>query len=158
MNSTMTSFTPKDHMFSKQQKLITNQLLKKRIAELDRMKYPTDYKINNRVNENHLDEIQSQLSEMKTKSPNNFMNRRNISLNNSDDKNYQHSTLSNLNKAKLDYNLALDSRSRATNSCLAGRKFIRREMDYGNPRYAASRQSSFCGNLITGRHTTDGFY
>ena len=31
-------------------------------------------------------------------------------------------------------------------------------MDYGNPRYAASKKSSYCGNLIGGRHTTDGFY
>ena len=58
MNSTMTSFTPKDHMFSKQHKTMTNQLLKKRIAELDRMKFPTDFKgIKRGVNENHLDEI-----------------------------------------------------------------------------------------------------
>ena len=31
-------------------------------------------------------------------------------------------------------------------------------MDFGNPRYAASRKSSFCGGLINGRHTLDGYY
>jgi hypothetical protein len=46
-----------------------------------------------------------------------------------------------------------------TKSCLGGnKKFIKREMDFGNPRYAASRKSSLCGGLINGRHTLDGFY
>jgi hypothetical protein len=51
----MTSFTPKDHTYSKKQKLITNQMMKTKLAELDRLKFPTDYK--KRINEDHLDEI-----------------------------------------------------------------------------------------------------
>lgn len=56
-NTTMTSFTPKDHSYSKKQKLMTNQLMKTKLAELDRLKFPTDYKIKKRINEDHLDEI-----------------------------------------------------------------------------------------------------
>ena len=60
---------------------MTNQLMKTKLAELDRLKFPTDYKIKKRINEDHLDEIQSQLSDMKMKSPTNFMNKRNRSHN-----------------------------------------------------------------------------
>ena len=38
------------------------------------------------------------------------------------------------------------------------KKFIKREMDFGNPRFAASRASSHVGGLLNGRHTADGFY
>ena len=31
-------------------------------------------------------------------------------------------------------------------------------MDFGNPRFAASKASSIAGGLINGRHTVDGFY
>ena len=31
-------------------------------------------------------------------------------------------------------------------------------MDMGNPRYAASKKSSFLGGLVNGRHTQDGYY
>ena len=52
-----------------------------------------------------------------------------------------------------------DTRSRLANSCLSGtKKFIKREMDFGNQRFAASRASSIAGGLINGRHTVDGFY
>jgi len=44
------------------------------------------------------------------------------------------------------------------NASIDGRKFIKREMDFGNPRYAASRASSIVGGLLNGRHTADGFY
>lgn len=57
LHTNMTSFTPKDHSYSNKQKLIYNQTMKQRLAELDRLKYPTDYK--KRINEDHLDEIQS---------------------------------------------------------------------------------------------------
>jgi len=53
----MTSFTPKDNAYSKNQRLITNQTMKKRLAELDRMKNTTDYKKRTKFNEDHLDEI-----------------------------------------------------------------------------------------------------
>ena len=55
--------------------------------------------------------------------------------------------------------MASETRSRAAASCLDGsKKFIRREMDFGNPRFAASKASSIAGGLINGRHTVDGFY
>jgi hypothetical protein len=55
--------------------------------------------------------------------------------------------------------MAGETRSRLANSCLSGKqKFIRREMDFGNQRFAASRASSIAGGLINGRHTVDGFY
>ena len=47
------------------------------------------------------------------------------------------------------------------NSCLDGKskkKYIKREIDFGNPRFAASKASSQAGGLINGRHTVDGFY
>ena len=52
----MTSFTGKDHSWSKTQKIINNQLLEKRIAELDRLKNPIN-KNKNRFNEDNLDEV-----------------------------------------------------------------------------------------------------
>jgi hypothetical protein len=35
---------------------------------------------------------------------------------------------------------------------------VRRDKDLGNPRYAASKHSSFMGGLMNGRHTRDGYY
>jgi hypothetical protein len=35
---------------------------------------------------------------------------------------------------------------------------VKKEIDLGNPRYAASRKSSFMGGLINGRHTQNGYY
>jgi hypothetical protein len=43
-------------------------------------------------------------------------------------------------------------------STLSKFKYVKREMDFGNPRYAASRKSSFLGGLVNGRHTQDGYY
>ena len=38
------------------------------------------------------------------------------------------------------------------------KKFLKKVVDNGNVRYAASTTSSLCGGLITGLHTKNGFY
>ena len=82
------------------------------------------------------------------------MFKRNNSQNNKD----AISQISRLTKINLEATQDTLSDKARTHSCLGGKKFIKREMDFGNPRYAASRKSSFCGGLINGRHTLDGFY
>lgn len=37
-------------------------------------------------------------------------------------------------------------------------KYIKRVVDHGNRRYAASQASSFCGGLTTGQHAKNSFY
>ena len=51
-----------------------------------------------------------------------------------------------------------DAQNATYNSSNYKKKFINRLKDLGNPRYAASKHSSFMGGLVTGVHATMGTF